>query len=133
MESDRLLGIYKNDVTNATKLFNVDKDLILSTCAVIKYGDEIFFYVDGVNENYKDFFPNHLMYKELIEGFAQTGFKKFNLNGISGDFNPKNKFHYLYSFKKGLNPEVVEYIGEFDLVIHKLKYKIYLATHKISK
>ncbi len=130
MESDRLLGIYKNEVSKATNLFDVKKDIILSTSIVIKYGDEIFFLVDGVDEKYKDFYPNHLMTRILIEGFAKAGFNKFHLNGISGDFNPRSNFYNLYSFKKGFGSNVVEYIGEFDLILNRFKYNIYIATHK---
>lgn len=133
MESDKLLGIYKNDIAQATKLFDSQKEIILSTSLVIKYGDEIFFFADGINPNYKDFYPNYIMNRVLIEGFAKAGFKKINLNGISGDFNPRNEFYNLFSFKKGFNSTVVEYIGEFDLILNRLKYKIYLATHKSIK
>lgn len=133
MESDRLLGIYKNDVSQATQMFDTQKEIILSTSLIIKYGDEIFFFEDGVSQNYKDFYPNYLMNRILIEGFAKAGFKKFHLNGISGDFNPRSEFYDLYSFKKGFNSNVVEYIGEFDLILNKLKYKIYLATHNSIK
>ncbi len=133
MESDRLLGIYKNDVAQATKLFDIQKEIILSTSLVIKYGDEVFFFEEGINPNYKDFYPNYLMNRVLIEGFARAGFKKIHLNGISGDFNPRNPHYYLYSFKKGFNSNVVEYIGEFDLILNKFKYNIYLTTHKSIK
>lgn len=130
MESDRLLGIYKKDVVMATTLFNSKNDMILSGSIVIKYGDEIFFFAQGKNEQYNEFNTDYLINKVLIEGFSKVGFKKFNLNGITGDFNPRNKYYPLFEFNKGFNARVVEYIGEFDLVLSKLKYSIYKSTHK---
>lgn len=133
MESDKLLGIYKNDVSKATKLFDTEKEIILSTLLIIKYGDEIFFFEEGINPEYRNFYPNYLMYRILIEGFSKAGFKKIHLNGITGDFNPRNEFYNSYLFKKGFNSNVVEYIGEFDLILNRFRYKIYLATHKNIK
>lgn len=133
MESDRLLGIYKKEVVLATQLFDKKSSVVLSTSAIIKYGDEIFFFANGVDEKYKDFGPDYLLTRVLIEGFAKIGFKKFHLNGISGDFNPKNKYFNLFDYNRGFNSKVVEYIGEFDLVFNKLKYSIYQYTHKDKK
>ena len=47
------------------------------------------------------------------------------MNGITGIFNPKNKFYGLYRSKISYGGDVVEYIGEFDLVIKSFIYGIY--------
>ena len=86
-----------------------------------------------MDPNYKDFYPNYIMNEVLIEGFAKAGFKKINLNGISGDFNPRNEFYSLFSFKKGFNSNVVEYIGEFDLIVNKPFHQLLWTTNKIQK
>jgi serine/alanine adding enzyme len=45
-----------------------------------------------------------------------------NLGGVDGNLND-----HLTTFKSKFNPVVVEYVGEFDLVINKL---IYFAFEK---
>jgi lipid II:glycine glycyltransferase (peptidoglycan interpeptide bridge formation enzyme) len=126
MESDKLLNMYKNDVNFATKLYQTGhKEIILATNAIIKYGNEIFFLIDGINQKFREFNANYLLKWKIIEEYSKLGFTKYHFNGITGDFNLKNKYYGLYDFKIGFNAEVTEYIGEFNLVINKLSYNTY--------
>ncbi len=133
MESDKLLGTYKKEVVLATQLFDSKTSVILSTSAVIKYGDEVFFLASGIDEKYKDFGADYLLTRVLIEGFTKSGFRKFHLHGITGDFNPRSKYYKNFEYNKGFNATVVEYIGEFDLIMSPLKYSIYKYFHKYSQ
>lgn len=47
----------------------------------------------------------------------EQGCDLLNLGGLSGNFDDG-----LYQFKSGFNPIIVEFAGEFDLVLHPLKY-----------
>ena len=40
-------------------------------------------------------------------------------------FTKKNKYYGLYEFKKGFNTTVTEYIGEYVLVVHRVKYNAF--------
>lgn len=125
MESDKILNSYKNDIVFANRLFRDGKYIIIASNAIIKYGNEIFFLIDGVNSKFKNFNANHLLKWKIIEEYRNKGFTKFHLNGITGDFSKKNKFLGLYTFKKGFNTKVTEYIGEYRLVVNKHKYRLY--------
>ena len=125
IDSDKRLNIYKNDIVLGTKLYRDSKYLIIASNAVIKYGNEIFFLIDGVNSKFKKFNANHLLKWKIIEEYRGKGYTKFHLNGITGDFTNKNKYLGLFIFKKGFNANVTEYIGEFKLVVNKAKYKIF--------
>ena len=46
-----------------------------------------------------------------------------DINGIADDFENESKFKGLNRFKIGFNPEIVEYIGELDLVINNWGFK----------
>lgn len=123
IESDKLLNSYKNDIVYGTKLYRDRKYIIIASNAVITYGNEVFFLIDGINFRFKNFNANHLLKWKIIERYKREGFTKFHLNGITGDFTKKNKFIGLYSFKKGFNTTVTEYIGEYLLVVNKVKYR----------
>lgn len=123
MESDKLLNSYKNDIIFGTKLYRDQKYIIIASNAIIKYGEEIFFLIDGINYRFKNFNANHLLKWKIIEEYRNKGYTKFHLNGITGDFTKKNKYNGLFIFKKGFNAVVTEYIGEYTLVINKAKYK----------
>ncbi len=125
LESDKLLNSYKNDIIFGTKLYRDAKYVIIAANAIIKYGNEVFFLIDGINQKFKHFNPNHLLKWKIIEEYRNQGYTKFHLNGITGDFTNKNKFLGLYTFKKGFNARVTEYIGEFSLIINKAKYGLY--------
>ena len=45
------------------------------------------------------------------------------MGGIAGDFNENSRFYGLDKFKLGFNPEIVEYIGEFDLILNQLAFQ----------
>ena len=60
----------------------------------------------------------------------ENNYDRYNFYGITGDFSEKNPLVGLYLFKKGFGGEVVELIGEFDLVINKHDYLLYKAAFK---
>lgn len=126
MESDKLLSMYKGDVMVATKMYqSAPKGIVLATTAIIKYGNEIFFLIDGINQKFRNFDANYLLKWKIIQEYSNAKFTQFHLNGITGDFNPKNKYYGLYDFKTGFDARVIEYIGEFNIVINKLAYSTY--------
>lgn len=125
IDSDKRLNTYKNDIMLGTKLYRDSKYIIIASNAIVKYGNEIFFLIDGVNSKFKKFNANHLLKWKIIEEYRGKGYTKFHLNGITGDFTNKNKYLGLFTFKKGFNTNVTEYIGEFKLVVNKAKYKIF--------
>ena len=131
IESDKLLNSYKNDIIFGSKLYRESKYIIVSCNAIIKYGNEIFFLIDGINYKFKNFNANHLLKWKIIEEYRTEGYTKFHLNGITGDFTNKNKYNGLFLFKKGFNTKVTEYIGEYSLVINKAKYSIYKSFKTI--
>jgi lipid II:glycine glycyltransferase (peptidoglycan interpeptide bridge formation enzyme) len=134
MESDKLLNMYKNDVAFATKLFQANpKQIILATNAIIKYDNEIFFLIDGINQKFRSFDANYSLKWKIVEEYSKLGFTRFHLNGITGDFNIKNKYYGLYDFKIGFNADVTEYIGEFNLIINKLSYSTYKNLKPLEK
>ena len=66
-----------------------------------------------------------------MEKYHKEGYNKFNLNGISGDFNKTNPLIGLTKFKLGFGTHVEEYMGEFNLVINKNKTKVYNKLNPI--
>jgi len=133
IESDKLLNSYKNDIVFGTKLYRDSKFIIVASNAVIKYGNEVFFLIDGINYRFKNFNANHLLKWKIIEEYRNKGYTKFHFNGITGDFTRKNKYNGLYLFKRGFNTVVTEYIGEYALVVNKAKYKLYKLLKPVLK
>jgi len=61
--------------------------------------------------------------------YSQEGYERFNLNGVSADFDKKNEYYGLLENKIGFGGEIHEYIGELDLVIIPNNYQQYINNH----
>ena len=126
MESDKLLNAYKKDVVKATKLLAEHPDgLIIGGSLVIKYNKQLQFLIDGIDEEFKSFNPNHLLKWTVIKEYLNSNYYYIDLNGIVGNFkNENNPYYGLNHFKLGFNSDVIEYIGEFNLPINNPIYHI---------
>lgn len=123
INSDRLLAIFKKDVANATNLHRTyPNGVVIATSAVIKYNKEIFFLIDGYDPKFKSFSGNHLMKWAIINEFSKKGYLYAHHNAITGDFNKGSPYYGLFTFKKGFNSKVTEYIGEFDMIVNRQAY-----------
>ena len=130
--SDKLIDKYRIELEKAIQ-FKKDnpngKDIgcLLS----LRSGVEYLTLSSGVLEEYKSFTPKYLMYEHHIKEAYKEGFEYCNFYGITGDFDPKNKYYGIYEFKKGFNGNVIEYIGQFELKITNF-YSIYKLLKKIK-
>ena len=124
--SDKLLNNYKQNIVKATNLFKqYPNGKIIGSTAVIKYNNEIFFLIFGYDKDFKSYCSTHLMIYQIMDKYHREGYNKFNLNGISGDFDHFNGLTGLTRFKLGFNAHIEEYLGEFTLTVDKGKKQIH--------
>lgn len=70
---------------------------------------------------------------DMLKYSTENNYKIYDFGGISGNFD-KNDPHYgIYGFKKAFKGYIVEYVGEFDLVINKFYYNAYKIAYKCYK
>lgn len=119
LKSDERLSKYKKNMLEASKLFQqYPSGLVTAGVAVIKYGNRVTFFASGVNENFKEQYPEYLLKWQLINEYAKQGYKIVNLGGLTSEF----KKDYDSILKTEMANKIVEYVGEFDLVINKKSY-----------
>ena len=119
LESDEILAKYKRNMLEASKLFQqYPSGLITAGVAVIKYGKTITFLASGSREEYRNQGPEYLLKWQLIQEFAKQGYTIVNLGGLTSELRKD----YNSTVKAELSNKIVEYIGEFDLVINKKAY-----------
>lgn len=119
LKSDELLAKYKKNMLEASNLFQqYPNGLITAAVAVIKWGSKVTFFASGVNETFKSQNPEYLLKWQLIQEYAKQGYKIVDLGGLTNEF----KKDYDSILKTELSNKIVEYIGEFDLVINKKAY-----------
>jgi len=127
MEADKVLAQEQGNLTRSTRLFQEKPDgVIVGGAIVMKGSQEVFLLIEGFHQKYRSFNPNYYLKWELIKKFNQEGYQYFNLNAIVGEFQKPTKYSGLNEMKLGFAATAIEYIGDFDYVIHPLAYRFYL-------
>ena len=128
MASDKLLNYYKNELVYSTNLAKNYPDYVtIGAAFTIKHNNGVELIIDSYLDEYKKFNPRYVLIWELIKKYKNEGFTYLNLNAVVGDFNKEDlgKYNSLNDIKLSFNATVMEYIGEFDLVINERAYEKY--------
>lgn len=85
---------------------------------------------------YSKYMPLMAQYKiqfTMIEETKKRGLDIYDFGGISGIFVSDTPNYGVYEFKRGFGGYVIEYIGEFDLIINHFYYYLYLILYKFYR
>lgn len=126
MISDKNLHQYKKDIVSSTEFLKKYPDgKILATSLVIKHkkgADCLVFYEEP---DYISYNGGSLLIYEMCKRYAEMNLKYLNLGPATGNFDKRSPHYKKIVNKLGFNTSIVEYIGEFDLIINPLMYKVY--------
>ena len=112
------------------KLKEDNEDIItLGGILFLIYGNEVLSLVGGSYSKFMEFQSAYTVHFEGMKYALENGYERYNFYGITGDFNENNPLFGLYSFKRDFGGQVVELIGEFDLIISKPLYIIYKLAY----
>ena len=132
MNSDKALLTYKNDIAEASKYLNTEIATYVAGAIVIRYENRITIQISGFDREAKRYAANYFLYYAILMHYRGQ-YKYADLNGITADFDKSNPYYGLTRFKMGFNPDVYEYIGEFDLVINENAYNHLLKSGSLAK
>ena len=104
--------------------------IVMASSMFLMYGKEILYLFSGSYEEFMKYNAQYLIQWEMIQYAIDNNYDRYNFYGIEGIFDKENG---VYEFKKGFNGEVVEFIGEFDLIINKPTYLLYNIAFKVYK
>jgi len=131
-EVDQKFEEVKKSLATATNYLRDYPDgIILSSALVVKWKDEIYLIMDGYDETYKKFSAKHLLLWKLMGRYSKLGFKRFNLGGVS-NINIKSKYDGLNEFKLNFNSNVIEYVGDFELITNTPLYFMYRRSNEFN-
>jgi lipid II:glycine glycyltransferase (peptidoglycan interpeptide bridge formation enzyme) len=91
---------------------------ILATWILFVWKDTLYYPYGASSEEHKEVMANNLMMWEAIRFGKKLGLKKFDLWG-------KEEGKGFTKFKEGYNPQVVRFLGTWDLIINKPLYVFY--------
>lgn len=127
IKSDSMVDLYKNKIVEVTNLLkdNPDNNIIIGGAIVI-CDNNINIVMEGYDNRFNSYCPSYAVKNYLINKYCNFGYKYLNLNAIGGDFMDKSSNYFgLNQYKLNFNPDVFEYIGEFNLVINNPIFTIY--------
>lgn len=104
----------------------------LGSILFFKTNNEVLSLVGGSFEKYMKFQSAYTTHFAGVKYALEHGMRRYNFYGITGDFNEEtNPFYGLYSFKRDFGGQVVELVGEFDIVISKFYFLLYKIAFKL--
>lgn len=87
---------------------------------------DLFMYSQKGLTNFRSPISIHYAAMDLLQ---QRGVTEYDFVGISGSLDRNDLYYGLYDFKRRFNGRFIEYLGEFDLVNHRLLYKLFHFTY----
>lgn len=131
MESDKLITTYKQNLLTATDLLKSNPDgLIIAGAMVVIYDNAAYLFTEGLDETYGYLNASYLLKWQLVTDYNNRSLKYLNLNAIVGEFEQKNEYSGLNEAKLGFNTTIIEYLGEFDIVLNNFSYNLYKKMNK---
>ena len=130
MESDKIIGSYKEHLVRSTyTLRDFPNGKPIAACIVIRSGKNVTIFEDGYDLAYSNLNALHLLRWKVIEKYSNSDCRTFNFGAITGGFiKKKNPYYGLNEAKLAFRGSVLEYIGEFGIMINKSMYNLYLAS-----
>lgn len=95
---------------------------------VLIHRDTCEFLYSGMNTEFSKFYPAYLMRLKAMEYARSQGCVHLNFGGIPGMLDDG-----LWEFKRSFGAHVIEYIGEFDVIIRPMIYSLFEKALPLAK
>lgn len=104
----------------------------LATWMIFTYGDTVYYpYGASSRDNREAMAPNLLLWDIARWGKAH-GYKQFDLWGAMGPHpDITDPWYGFHRFKEGFRPNLVEFVGSYDLIINKPLYELYKLADNV--
>ena len=134
IESDKMLNAYKKDIVASTKLLKAHPEGIICGAALtIEEANGVNVLINYEDINYSRNNITTILTYEIMKFFGKMNYKYINLGSITGNFNSASKFYPMLLNKLGFNSSILEYIGEFNMIINPFMYRIYKRKQNKEK
>ncbi len=119
-------------LANYQPKINSQQPIPLVAWIVFVYGDTLYYPYGASSTHYREVMASNLMMWEVIKFGKKLGLKRFDMWGSLGPTpDPKDPWYGFHRFKQGYGPQLVEFIGSYDLVVNFLLYQVYKFLDKI--
>ena len=131
--ADQLINKYERQLVIATKMLKDHPEgIITSSMLIITNKDSVYLYMDGYDKRYQFLNSKHILLWKLIEKYSLQGYKKFNLGGVINPFSSNERYNGLNEFKLNFNPNIIEYLGDLELICNNTLYFMYNNSKQLK-
>ncbi len=131
---------YETQIQNLCERINEAKTLktqygnnpIMAGGMFMLYGKEIVYLYSGSRSEFMHYQSQFLVQWEIIKYGINNNYDVYNFYGINGRFTKDDDRYGVYTFKKGFGGTVVEYLGDFDLIVSPGKYFLHKVIDKLK-
>ena len=129
--SDKLLHTYKKDIVASTKLLKSNPDgIICGVALTIVDANGVNIVINYSTPEYEKYNPEAMLTYEIMKYYGSKNYKYVNIGAVTGNFDTNSKYYPLLLSKLGFNSSIIEYIGEFNIILNSFMYKIYKKKYK---
>ena len=126
MEFKRNTDNYINQMDDVRKfLKNNPEGIILGAAITIEESNGVSILLNYTDNDYERYNTSYVLTYEIMKYFGKENYKYLNLGSVTGNFNPTSKYYSLLLNKIGFNSSILEYIGQFNIIINPTIYLIY--------
>ncbi len=98
------------------------QEIILSAHMIVEYGDKAWVLYAGNHNILTETYVNYATYYEHLKYCKERGLRIYDQFGTIGDLQKENPRWGLHEFKRKFGGDYIEFIGEFDYIIHPFYY-----------
>lgn len=107
---------------------------ILAAWILFCWKDTIYYPYGSSSREHRDVMAPNLLLWEIARWGKAHGYKKFDLWGSLGpNPDPNDPWYGFHRFKEGYHPELVEFIGSYDLVLQPILYQIFCMIDDVRR
>lgn len=107
-------------------LFAYQEERLLAAIQVLFFGPCAWYMYGASSEDDRNLMPTYLLQWTAIERAWKAGARCYDMRGIySLTPHPSDPEYGVYDFKRKFNAEVVQFVGEYDLVIRPAVYTLW--------
>jgi len=105
---------------------------VLAAWIIFCFGDTIYYPYGASSRSHREVMAPTLLLWEIVKWGKLHGYTSFDLWGAMGP-NPDihDPWYGFHRFKEGFSPELVEFVGSFDIVINPILYPLYCLADVI--
>lgn len=108
-------------------------DKRIATTLEIIYGNKAWYLYGGSLREHSNVMPNYLLQWTMIKEAMKRGCEFYNFGGVSGYIDEHASGYGVFRFKKGFNPEFIEYVDELDIVFKPFINTLFNIANKVRR